>query len=111
MRDLGSLYFLIRHTFVCATFVSGNKAQLALFPETKLHIQKCNTCRDIQCREPIAEFAIAQWYSSATFYRPETTLAAADSAKAASPTPDITLSAYSVSKLHAMSSREYIRDP
>ena len=80
MRDLGSLYFLIRHTFVCATFVSGNKAQ-------------------------VAEFDIAQWYSRAIFYRPETTLAAADSAKAASPTLDITLY-YWVSKLHAMSSRE-----
>ena len=80
MRDLGSLYFLIRHTFVCATFVSGNKAQ-------------------------VSEFDIAQWYSRAIFYRPETTLAAADSAKAASPTPDITLY-YWVSKLHAMSSRE-----
>ena len=43
--------------------------------------------------------------SRAIFYRPETTLAAADSAKAASPTPDITLY-YWVSKLHAMSSRE-----
>ena len=103
MRDLGYLYFLIRHTFVCATFVSGNKAQLALFPETKSHIQKCNTCRDIE--NQVAELAIAQWYHRAIFYRPETTLAAADSAKAASPTPDITLY-YWVSKLHAMSSRE-----
>jgi hypothetical protein len=28
-------------------FVSGLKARLALSAETKLHIQKCNTCRDI----------------------------------------------------------------
>ena len=34
--------------FCMCNFVSGNKAQLALFPATKLHIQKCNTCRDIE---------------------------------------------------------------
>jgi hypothetical protein len=86
-------------------FVAGNtcKAQSALFPETKWHIQKCNTCRDIE--NQVAEFAISQWYSRAIFYRPETTLVATDSAKAAPPTPDITLY-YWVSKLHAMSSRE-----
>ena len=29
-------------------FVWGNKAQLALFPQTKFHIQKCDTCRSIE---------------------------------------------------------------
>ena len=33
MRDLGSLYFLNRHTFVCGT---------------NFHIQKCNTCRELE---------------------------------------------------------------
>ena len=60
---------------------------------------KLATCRDT--KNQVAEFAIAQWYSRAIFYRPETTLAAADSAKVASLTPDIILY-YWVSKLHAM---------
>ena len=29
-------------------FVWKNKAQLALFPQTKFHIQKCDTCRSIE---------------------------------------------------------------
>ena len=33
MRDFASPYFLNRHTYFCMwKFVSGNKAQLALFP-------------------------------------------------------------------------------
>jgi hypothetical protein len=50
MHDFASIYFPNRHTFCMCNFVLGNKAQLALFLKTKLHIQKCNTCRDIEKR-------------------------------------------------------------
>ena len=36
--------------FCVCNSVSGDKAHFALSPETKLHIQKCNTCRDIEKR-------------------------------------------------------------
>ena len=35
-------------SFCMWNFVWKNKAQLALFPQTKFHIQKCDTCRSIE---------------------------------------------------------------
>ena len=34
--------------FCMCNFISGNNARFALLPETKLHKQKCNTCRKIE---------------------------------------------------------------
>jgi hypothetical protein len=50
MRHFASVYFLnltVILLYIHWNFVARNKAQLALFPETKFHIQKCGTCRDI----------------------------------------------------------------
>ena len=39
----------VRNVSFCMwNFVRKNKAQLALFPQTKFHIQKCDTCRSIE---------------------------------------------------------------
>ena len=35
-------------SFCMWNFVWKNEAQLALFPQTKFHIQKCDTCRSIE---------------------------------------------------------------
>ena len=35
-------------SFCMWNFAWKNKAQLALFPQTNFHIQKCNTCRSIE---------------------------------------------------------------
>ncbi len=35
-------------SFCMWNFVWKNKAQLALFPQTKFHVQKCDTCRSIE---------------------------------------------------------------
>ena len=35
-------------SFCMRNFVWKNKAQLDLFPQTKFHIQKCDTCRSIE---------------------------------------------------------------
>ena len=48
MRDFGSLYFINRHTFVCGTVFPEIKLNRLYPGKTKLHIQKCNTCRDIE---------------------------------------------------------------
>ena len=45
---LGFSIFSKPSYFCIWNFVSADKAQLALSAETKLHIQKCNTCRDIE---------------------------------------------------------------
>jgi hypothetical protein len=50
--------------FCMCKFVSGNKAQLALFPKTKLHIQKSNTCRDIEIQSRgICYYTVVQYRS------------------------------------------------
>jgi hypothetical protein len=45
---LGFFIFSRPAYFWMWNFVSGDKARSALYRKTKLHIQKCNTCRDIQ---------------------------------------------------------------
>ena len=49
MGDFASLYFLIRHNFCMWNSVSADKESSTSFIRgTKFHIQKCNTCRDIE---------------------------------------------------------------
>jgi hypothetical protein len=52
MRDLlGFPYFPICHTFVyMCNLVWGDKIHFTLCPQTKMHIQKCYTCRDIEAK-------------------------------------------------------------
>ena len=44
------------------TEISWDKAQFALSSGTKLHIQKCNTCRDIEKQS--RGIRVLQWYST-----------------------------------------------
>ena len=57
MRNLGSLYFLIRHTFVCGTLCPAIKLYY-LLPETKFDTQKCNTCRVLEIRRRALEVTL-----------------------------------------------------
>ena len=64
MRDLGSLYFLNRHTFVCGSLFPGIKLN-ELYSRKQTSTYKSAILADIQ-RTEVAEFALAQWYSRST---------------------------------------------
>jgi hypothetical protein len=56
--------------FCSRNFVSADKSQLALSAETKLHTQKCNTCRDIEIQScGIRSCTMVQYTSSHAWSR------------------------------------------
>ena len=72
MRDFGSFIFTNPSYFCMWNKVSGNKAHLALFTETKLHMQKCYTCRDIDIQShAICYLSMVQYRSTASLTRTE----------------------------------------
>jgi hypothetical protein len=57
-------YIFSNPSYCCmCNFVLGNKAHLALLPETKLRIQKCYTFLDIE--KPSRATVFSQWYNTA----------------------------------------------
>ena len=58
---LGFSIFSKPSYFCMWNFVSADEAQLALSAKTKFHIQKCNTCRDIEKQSRRIKFL--QYYS------------------------------------------------
>ena len=66
------------YSYMC-NFVSGDKFQFALSHETKFHIQKCNTCRNIEIQSrqiksrngtvPAYQYNASQYYSCKLKYK------------------------------------------